>query len=85
MERSVRIAAAVEWINLSFDCYRVQNWRSDTSPLEEPRRSFVYQTLKQEAVTLMLSWRPQNVQDTRAICYLLRSAANKEWNQFCCS
>jgi hypothetical protein len=36
------------------------------------------QTLKQETVTLMLSWRSQDVQDARAIGYLLRKAANRE-------
>jgi hypothetical protein len=39
------------------------------------------QTLKQEAVTLKLPWRPQDFQDARAIGYLLRKAANREWNQ----
>jgi hypothetical protein len=37
--------------------------------------------LKQEAVTLKLPWRPQDVQDARALGYLLRKAANGEWNQ----
>jgi hypothetical protein len=26
-------------------------------------------------------WRPQDVQDARAMVYLLRKAANREWNQ----
>ena len=39
------------------------------------------QTLEQEAITLKLPWRPQDVQDTRAMGYLLRKAANREWNQ----
>ena len=39
------------------------------------------QTLKQEAVTLKLPWRPQDFQDARAIGYLLRNAANREWTQ----
>jgi hypothetical protein len=38
------------------------------------------QTLEQEAITLKLPWRPQDVQDTRAMGYLLRKAANREWN-----
>jgi hypothetical protein len=33
--------AAVEWINVSLECYRGQSWRSDSSHLEEPRRSCV--------------------------------------------
>jgi hypothetical protein len=36
-----RTVAVVEWINLSLECYRGQIWRSDTNPLEEPRRSCV--------------------------------------------
>jgi len=37
--------------------------------------------LKQKAVTLKLPWRPRDVQDARAMGYLLRKAANREWNQ----
>ena len=36
------------------------------------------QTLKQEAVTLKLPWRPQDVQDARTMCYLLRKAASRD-------
>ena len=36
------------------------------------------QTLKQEAVTLKLPWR---LKDVRAMGYMLRKAANREWNQ----
>jgi hypothetical protein len=39
------------------------------------------QTLKQEAVTLKLPWRCHDVQDARAMGYLLRKAANREWKQ----
>ena len=39
------------------------------------------QTLEQEAVMLKLPWSPQDVQDTRAMGYLLRKATNREWNQ----
>jgi hypothetical protein len=39
------------------------------------------QKLKQEAVTLKLTWRTQDVQDARAVGYLPRKAANREWNQ----
>ena len=39
------------------------------------------QTLKQEAVTLKLPWRLNNVKDARAMGYTLRKAANREWNQ----
>jgi hypothetical protein len=37
--------------------------------------------LKQEAVTLKLPWRHHDVQDARAMDYLLRKAANRQWNQ----
>jgi hypothetical protein len=48
------------------------------------------QTLKEEAVTLKLPWRPKDVKDARNVGYLLRKAANSEWNQLrrkklCCS
>ena len=36
-----RIAAKVDGINLSLEYQRRQNWKSDTSPLEESRRSCV--------------------------------------------
>jgi hypothetical protein len=39
------------------------------------------QTLEQEAVTLKLPWRLKDVKDARAIRYMLRKAANREWNQ----
>ena len=39
------------------------------------------QTLEHEAVTLKLPWRRQDVKDARAMAYLLRKAANREWNQ----
>jgi hypothetical protein len=39
------------------------------------------QTRKQEAVTLKLLWGSQDVQDVRAMGYLLRRAVNREWNQ----
>jgi hypothetical protein len=37
--------------------------------------------LNQEATTFKLPWRPQDVQDVTAMGYLLRKAANREWNQ----
>ena len=39
------------------------------------------QTLEQVAVKFKLSWRPQDVRDARAMRYLLRNAANREWKQ----
>ena len=39
------------------------------------------QRLEQEGITLKLSWKPQGVQDARAMDYLLRKADNREWNQ----
>jgi hypothetical protein len=30
---------------------------------------------------LKLPWRPQDVRDARAVGYLLRKAANREWKQ----
>jgi hypothetical protein len=37
--------------------------------------------LEQEAVTLKLPWRLQDVGDARAMGFLLRKAANREWKQ----
>jgi hypothetical protein len=37
--------------------------------------------LKEEAVTLKFPWRPQDVQDARAMGSLLRKTAKGEWNQ----
>jgi hypothetical protein len=37
--------------------------------------------MKHEAVTFKLPWRPQDVPDARTTGYLLRKAANREWNQ----
>jgi hypothetical protein len=37
--------------------------------------------LKQEAVTLKLPRKPQDVRDAKSVGYLLRKAANREWNQ----
>ena len=39
------------------------------------------QTLEQEAVILKLPWGSQDVQDARAMSYLLRKAAEREWMQ----
>ena len=39
------------------------------------------QSLKQEAVTLKLPWRLKDVKYARAMGYMLRNAANREWNQ----
>jgi hypothetical protein len=36
--------------------------------------------LKQGAVTLKLLWRLKDVKDVRAMGYMLRKAANREWN-----
>ena len=42
---------------------------------------FRSQTLKQKAVILKLPWKCQDVGDVRAVGYLLRKDANREWNQ----
>jgi hypothetical protein len=38
------------------------------------------QILKQEAVTLKMPWRLKDVKNARAMGYMLRKAANREWN-----
>jgi hypothetical protein len=39
------------------------------------------QTLKQKTVTLKLPWRLKDVKDAKAMGYMLKKAANREWNQ----
>ena len=39
------------------------------------------QTLKQEAKMLKLPWRLKDVKDVRGMGYMLRKAANREWNK----
>jgi hypothetical protein len=46
-----------------------------------PNDQMESQTLKQEAVTLKLPWRLKGVKDARTMEYMLRKAANREWNQ----
>jgi hypothetical protein len=46
-----------------------------------PKYQVESQILKQKAVTLKLPWRLKDVKDARAIGYMLRKAAKREWNQ----
>ena len=46
-----------------------------------PKDQVESKTLKQEAVTLKLPWRLNDVKDARVMEYMLRKAANREWNQ----
>ena len=46
-----------------------------------PKDQMESQTLKEEAVTLKLPWRLKDVKDARAMGYMLRKTANREWNQ----
>ena len=46
-----------------------------------PKDQVESQTLKEEAVSLKLPWRLKDVNDARAMGYMLRKAANREWNQ----
>lgn len=66
----------MEWINLS-----VTEGRAGEVKPALWRILCGSQTLKQEAVTLKLPWRPKDVKDARATGYLLRKAANREWNR----
>jgi hypothetical protein len=45
-----------------------------------PKDQVESQTLKQEAVTLKLPWRLKDVKNARAMGYMLRKTANREWN-----
>jgi hypothetical protein len=68
-------------LNQSLEFYKGQTWRSDTSPLKEPRGSCIYSRHLNRNCKLKLPWRPQDVRDARAVGYLPRKAANREWNQ----
>ena len=46
-----------------------------------PKDQVEPQTLKQEAVTLKLPWGLKDLKDARAMWYMLRKAANREWIQ----
>jgi hypothetical protein len=48
---------------------------------KSPKDQVESQTWKQEAVTLKLPWRLKDVKDDRAMGYMVRKAANREWNQ----
>jgi hypothetical protein len=45
-----------------------------------PKDQVESQTLKKEAVALKLPWRLKDVKDARVMGYMLRKAANREWN-----
>ena len=64
----------------SMEFYRGQRWRSDASLWKCPKDQVESQTLKQEVVTLKLSWRLKDIKDARAMAYMLRKAANRKWN-----
>ena len=47
-------------------------------PAERPQETTLCEAVK---VKPRLPWRPQDVRDARAMGYLLRKAASREWNQ----
>ena len=71
----------MEWINLSIECYRDRDGEVMPALRRSPKDQVESQTLKEEAVTLKLPWRLRDVKDARAMGYMLRKAANREWNQ----
>ena len=46
-----------------------------------PKDQVESETLNQEVVSWKLPWRLKDVKDARAMGYMLRKAANREWNQ----
>ena len=46
-----------------------------------PKDQVESETLNQEAVSWKLPWRLKDVKDARAMGYMLRKTANREWNQ----
>ncbi len=71
----------MEWINLSIECYRDRDGEVMPALRRSPKDQVESQTLKEEAVTLKLPWRLKDVKDARAMGYMLRKTANREWNQ----
>ena len=51
------------------------------NPFEGAQIKCGSQTFLQNDIKLKLPWRPQDIRDARAVGYLLRKAANREWNQ----
>ena len=45
-----------------------------------PKDQVESETLNQEAVSWKILWRLKDVKDSRAMGYMLRKAANREWN-----
>ena len=59
-----RTAAAVELDQPELEWYRGQNWRSDSSPLQQPRRSCVNARIQRKNLQTFPE-RPQVVRDSR--------------------
>ena len=51
------------------------------NPFEGAQIKCGSQTFLQNDIKLKLPWRPQDIRDARAVGYLLRKAANREWKQ----
>ena len=71
----------MEWINLRLECYRGQSWRSDASSYEESKSSSGIPDTERRSCNIEIFWRLKDVKDARAMGYMLRKAANREWNQ----
>jgi hypothetical protein len=79
---SPRTAVAVEWSQPEprvLQRAELEMWPKTFGEAQEIM--FGFQTLEQEAIMLKLPWRLQNVQEARAMRYMLRKAVNGEWNQ----
>ena len=70
----------MEWINLSLELQRAE-LKSDARLRRSPKDKVESQTIKEEAVSLKLPWGLKDVKDARAMGYMARKAANREWNQ----
>jgi hypothetical protein len=47
----------------------------------EPKRSSGIPDIKKRSCNIEIAWRFKDVKDARAMGYMVRKAANREWNQ----
>lgn len=78
-QKSSSSSSRIRGINQSLERYRgwgeLEKWPKSFGGAHKIMGS---QTLEQETITMKLPWRLQDVQDARAMGYLLRKAANRE-------
>jgi hypothetical protein len=87
---SPRTAAAVEWVNLSLECYRGQSWRRCQPFVRSPEDHVWIPDSETRICNIEVALRPRDVWDARAVGYLLRKVAKRgvelvQEEEVCCS